>query len=478
MDTMTLHGWYEAAAGTAPLFILAVGAVMLSLARGFCGFGINCQRIVVLALALLFAAASWLAWPSVEQDFFGGLAVDRLSYITSSVLSLALVCLAIWQFATGATRLHSLVPAVFVFFACALAIFSNSLVTLVIAMPMCATSLAIHSQSECDEEGARGAFAYLVIASAFTAMGSAFIFGSLGTFSLAEMPERISLLADKHGRLYFSFGTAMFLAGLFAMMAVAPFHGWIEKVSSACRESSSSLLAYCVSFSASIAAVRFFKAVGIASSENLSIVVFSFAALSVAWGALSSLSEGGLKSFAKSNAIFQSGFVVLALGQSLAGSHEMTPAIFVAASGMLSALALLSAVALLGGDDDFSSLAGLAKRRPVASTALICAIVSCAGVFPSVGFWGRYLVFANGLWDANSVLALGVGACWLLFAASAIRIVWIIVFRQAPQSRISSIAVHEEPPLLATAFFCSLIVVFFGILPETLIAIISAVGLG
>ncbi len=71
----------------------------------------------------------------------------------------------------------------------------------------------------------------------------------------------------------------------------------------------------------------------------------------------------------------------------------------------------LSAVAicLWGGSDKIEDLKGLGWRHPVVAIAMVVFLVSLTGLPPTVGFYGKYLLFVEGV-DA------GLG--WLIFIAA------------------------------------------------------------
>jgi NADH-quinone oxidoreductase subunit N len=91
-------------------------------------------------------------------------------------------------------------------------------------------------------------------------------------------------------------------------------------------------------------------------------------------------------------------------------ADALTALLTFVASYAIGNLAAFAVVAHLRGRTAIADYAGLAKRRPVAATALVLSLLSLVGIPPTVGFLGKLTLF---------VTTIDGGYTWLAVVAAA-----------------------------------------------------------
>jgi NADH-quinone oxidoreductase subunit N len=131
------------------------------------------------------------------------------------------------------------------------------------------------------------------------------------------------------------------------------------------------------------------------ASTYLADALVALAIVSMTMGNLTAIVQQDFKRLLAYSSIAQAGYVLI-------GILSMTPAGY--GGAIFYALALLVmkftcflvviVVASGGGDMAIVDLAGLHRRSPILALALMMAVFSLAGIPPTIGFTGKFLVFS------------------------------------------------------------------------------------
>ena len=135
------------------------------------------------------------------------------------------------------------------------------------------------------------------------------------------------------------------------------------------------------------------------------LVILSIASMTV--GNLVAIMQKDLKRLLAYSAISHAGYVLIGiLSMSDAG---YSGAIFYAAAYMLMSLSCFLVVVKVahdGSDLKIAQLAGLHRRSPILALLLMLSIFSLAGIPPTIGFTGKFLVFAAAVAKGYVVLVI------------------------------------------------------------------------
>jgi NADH-quinone oxidoreductase subunit N len=139
-------------------------------------------------------------------------------------------------------------------------------------------------------------------------------------------------------------------------------------------------------------------AAGVAKyGERIGLLVAIMAALTMTLGNLAALRQSSLKRMLAYSSIAHAGYTLI-------GVATMTSTGFTAAMYYLAAYYLMNLGAFgfllyfegITGSDTVDSLKGMGPRAPLVSVAMITFLVSLTGIPPTVGFYGKYLLFVEG----------------------------------------------------------------------------------
>lgn len=256
------------------------------------------------------------------------------------------------------------------------------------------------------------AFKYFVLgslASAIFLYGTAFIFGSTGNTNIlsfmAEAPRLIS------GNILFLFGICFVAVGFCFKVSIAPFHAWTPDVYQGAPTPHTSFMATAVKVVSFAAFLRLIATKSLLGSPQLLDVLQWLAVLTMITGNVAALLQTNLKRMIAYSSIAHSGYLlvgVIAAGVSEASFFGAGSVIFYLLAYSMMTFGALAIVNLMERTESHiltvEDLAGFAKNRPVLALCFTIFLLSLAGIPPTLGFFGKFYLFAA---------AIGEGLLWL-----------------------------------------------------------------
>ena len=315
-------------------------------------------------------------------------------------------------------------------------------------------------------QGIRAGLTYFLIGAAASAVmlfGLALLYGAAQSAYLAELMTVLPGLLD---RPTVALGLLLTLTGFFFKLAVFPFHFWAPDVYEGAAHQVAAYIAT-ASKVAAIAVLMRISALTGGSGVYLAETLVVLAIVSMTVGNLCALVQQDFKRLLAYSSIAQAGYVLI-------GILSMTPAGY--GGAIFYALALLVMkftcflvlVAAAGGgrNMEIADLAGLHRRSPILALALMMAVFSLAGIPPTIGFTGKFLVFSAAI--AQGYVGLVLIA---MFNVVISLYFYLMVVRAAyltePQDPQPALLV---PPLTrGLAYFLVAVTVLAGIYPTPLI---------
>jgi NADH-quinone oxidoreductase subunit N len=237
---------------------------------------------------------------------------------------------------------------------------------------------------------------YLVGATstAVSLFGLALVTGLAGTTRLSE------LSATPMSPL-FGVAMAFVLAGLGYKLGMVPFHMWVPDTYQGARAPFIAFLSVAPK-AAGIAALAQIFLFGLASHKSHWLPgLANLALLSMVVGNVLALPQTDLRRLLGYSGIAQMGYLLVGVASNDTFSLGMV--LFFLTAYLftnLGAFLVLHAVAEAGGGFGFDSVAGLAKRSPGLALALLCFVLSLAGIPFVVGFWAKLFVLLAA-WQAG-----------------------------------------------------------------------------
>jgi NADH-quinone oxidoreductase subunit N len=330
--------------------------------------------------------------------FFEAYRVDLFSQVFKSILSMALflvICLCT-ELNGIEQRYH---PEFYLFLTIStlgmmMLVSSVELLTIYVALEVSSYSLYILvPMRKGDGMQVEAGIKYLMVgasASAVMLFGLSYVYGVTHTTYVLEIIKVLPGLMTVPGAVV---GLLLVLCGFFFKLAVFPFHFWAPDVY---QGAANQVAAYIATASKVAAIAIIVRMVSLSGGHSLYLihvlVILSIASMTV--GNLVAIMQKDLKRLLAYSTISHAGYVMIGiLSMSDAG---YSGAIFYAAAYMvmsLSCFLVVVKVAHDGSDLKIAQLAGLHRRSPILALVLMLSIFSLAGIPPTIGFTGKFLVF-------------------------------------------------------------------------------------
>ena len=242
-----------------------------------------------------------------------------------------------------------------------------------------------------------------VSASAVMLFGFALLYGSIQTTDIQQLARTLPGSID---RPVVMIGLLLTLCGFFFKLALFPFHFWAPDVYQGAPNQVAAYIAT-VSKVAAVAVILRFVAVSGGKSAYLVHVLAALSIVSMTVGNLAAIIQKDLKRLLAYSSIAHAGYVMI-------GILSMTPegyagTLFYAIAVLLmkfTSFLVVVMAATNGGNLMISDLAGLHRRSPLLAMALMMSLFSLAGIPPTIGFTGKFLIFTAAMQKGYFTLVL------------------------------------------------------------------------
>ena len=286
----------------------------------------------------------------------------------------------------------------------------NELVTLFIGLETMAVSFYILvGFMRRDQRSNEAALKYLLLggfSSGFLVYGFSILYGLSGSTRLSAIGNAVAA-RDPFDPLVF-LAVATILVGLFFKISAAPFHMWAPDAYEGAPTTVAAYLAVgskAASFALILRLLLGPLATARAAWEPLLI---GAAVLSMTIGNLAALTQTNTKRLLAYSSINHAGYILLGIiaGNAM-GIQGVLIYILVYAFMNLGAFLVLTSLASRGiAGDDINDLKGLMQKSPAHALWMLIFLLSLAGIPPTAGFLGKYLIFLSLLETGHTVLAV------------------------------------------------------------------------
>ncbi len=264
---------------------------------------------------------------------------------------------------------------------------------------------------------------YLILgalSTGFLVYGIAWVYGTTGTMSLAEVPERLTHITNTTPLL---FGVALVMVGLGFKMGAVPMQVWIPDVYQGAPTPTTAFLSVGSKAAGFILTIRFldpFLTSELTRGPVITLLLV-IACATLLFGNLAAIPQTNFKRLLAYSSIAHAGFLILALAawktetaSSLGSAHVVS---FYLATYLLMTLGvffILAQVRIQRDGEMIKDFNGLGKTNPQLALALTVLLAALAGVPLTAGFIGKFLVFSLAV---EAKLWWGVGIAFVAAAA-------------------------------------------------------------
>jgi len=303
------------------------------------------------------------------------------------------------------------------------------------------------------------------VAAGFLAFGMALLYFVSGTLQSA------AVLRLSAGEPLVLIGWGFMLIGLAFKLSLVPAHLWTPDVYQGAPAPVAAFLSGGSKAAAILFAVILLDAGG--DALLLRVPLLLLALLSMLLGNLAALQQRSIRRMLAYSSIAQMGYVTLAL--LCGGSGGYRAALYYAVVYALMTLAAFGSIAVFercGAADRIDDYKGGGERQPFAAAVLALAMFALAGIPPTAGFTGKFMIFTAALRGGETVVAV-IGI--LTAAVSAyyyLRVVVNLYVIKSDSSCAGAVSNCEKVILFAVA----LLILLTGLLPTPLLDLLVLPG--
>ncbi|MBI2900289.1 MAG: NADH-quinone oxidoreductase subunit N [Planctomycetes bacterium] len=322
-------------------------------------------------------------------------------------------------------------------------------------------------------EAAMKYFVTGAFASGFLLYGMAFLYGATGSVQLAEIAVRL-----REATPMALLGMGLLLVGFAFKVGAVPFHMWVPDVYEGAPTPVTAFMSVAVKAAAFGALVRVCVAGLPAQSAQWGGMVWGLAAATMIVGNLMAVPQRSVKRMLAYSSIAHAGYVLLGLA-ALKTSHAAAgAAIFYLFVYTFMTFGAFATLAYLGREvsfpgarapewhdaEDLFDFAGVARRKPWTAAAMTLFLLSLAGIPPTAGFAGKFMLFRAAIQEGHYVLAL-IGILMSIVSVYYYLRVVVYMYMKDPLEEPSQKGDMAVGAAVATAAFLTILL---GLMPGTM----------
>ena len=311
----------------------------------------------------------------------------------------------------------------------------------------------------------------VIIASAFVLLGLSIVYGITGTLNYIALRDALGAIAP--GNMNLLLIAFVFIAAGYAIeAAIVPFHFWLPDAYTAAPAPSAAFLSALVDQGSYYILIRILLFIVLPPSQgpiDWTLMLAIMAALTMIVGNLFALIQNNIKRLVAYICVADVGYNLVAITSAtslgLAGNLY-----FFLIGGLTTAVAFM-AVGILNrhGFHTLEDFAGVGKKMPWTSLALVLAGLSFAGVPPLGGFIAKYFVFTA---------AISVNLTWLAVIGvltSVLQTAYIFRLMNIMYGKPSKVleGIKENKYILIPVFILVGAIFILGLFPDIVLQLIQ-----
>ena len=307
-------------------------------------------------------------------------------------------------------------------------------------------------------------------ATGFVVYGIALIYGTAQSTSFDVIAFKFSKLS---GNLLFLSGVLLFLIGFSFKIAAFPFHMWVPDVYQGAPSTIAGLFSTAgkvAAFSAII--VSLFVLFTSGAMKIITPYLSVISVLSMFFGSIVAIAQTNIKRMLAYSSISHAGYLIIGLAAS--NTSGIAGIIFYLAAYSFMNLGAFGIVSLIEGKEEsnleLNSYRGLGSRQPLLAALLSLFMFSLAGIPPFAGFFGKYYIFIAAIEAKLTWLAILGVLSSVISVYFYLRLVVLMYFYESSDE----FEIAKSNTGLLAVFISAILVVLLGVLPGTLLNLITS----
>jgi NADH-quinone oxidoreductase subunit N len=310
--------------------------------------------------------------------------------------------------------------------------------------------------------------------SGFMVYGMALLYGATGSLDMLRIG---SVAASEPGPMLW-LGMGLVLIGLVFKIGVVPFHQWVPDVYEGAPTNVTGFMAAATKTVAIAVLLRFLIGAFGAQSETWIPLIKWLAILTMTVANVVALAQTNLKRLLAFSSIAHAGYLLIAVV--CRPEQGVSAILFYLTSYAFMTVGAFAVLAAVGRGDaeresgyNLSDWAGLGWKRPMLGLAMCIFLFSLAGIPPTGGFLGKYVVFQAAIQSEQYLLAV-IGV--LNAAIAAYYYLRIVVSMYMTEDETDELPLPVSP-LMAVVMIVSVVgVIYLGIAPGRVLELVQGLA--
>lgn len=406
------------------LLIILLGLLMHDKSRNMLGYLSGAG----LLASLIYILGSGMS--GRESFFYNSLVVDPLSQVFKLIfliVSLLAVIASIKYFRDNRNQDEYYALLLLATVGMMVVASANDLVALFVGFELASMSTYVLAGFEKKNPSSlEAALKYFIIGSLSSAVmlfGMSLVYGITGSTNIPAIIEFFGNDPLLSAARPLAVVAMLFLVvGFGFKMALVPFHMWAPDTYEGSPTVVSALLAAGSKKMGFVAAFRvlvLFAVAALPLRMDIQMVFGILAVITMTYGNIVAISQRSIKRMLAYSSIAQAGYIALAFvvttQMSVGGGILLALGHALMKSGAFLAVAVVGYMVLSDNrsaknTDDIGNFAGLGKRAPITAFSMLVFLLALAGIPPSAGFIGKFIIFYSIIIEAVSS-----ASGWLLF---------------------------------------------------------------
>jgi NADH-quinone oxidoreductase subunit N len=279
-----------------------------------------------------------------------------------------------------------------------------------LSIPLYILSAFDRTNSKSEESGLKY-FLLGAYSGGFVLYGTALIFGATGSTALPSIATALHNATTNMALL--SLGGALVLVGIGFKVSAVPFHMWTPDVYHGAPSAVTGFMSVAAKAAGFAALLRIFVIAFPSVGADVAPLLWAMAALTMILGNLVAIAQSNIKRMLAYSSIAHAGYILMALvsySQPKVTADAVASAlVYLVAYAFTSFGAWAVVVALekaAGQGLELKDYAGLGRKYPALAAAMAIFMLSFTGVPPTLGFIGKFYLFATAIQGGQVALAI------------------------------------------------------------------------
>ena len=312
--------------------------------------------------------------------------------------------------------------------------------------------------------------------SGFMVYGMALLYGATGSLEMGRIGR---VAADAPSPMLW-IGMGLVFIGLAFKIGIVPFHHWVPDVYQGAPTNVTAFMAAATKTAAFAAMLRFLMGAFGDLTPAWAPLVTVLAILTMTVANLVALAQTNIKRLLAFSSISHAGYLLIAVV--CPPADGVGAILFYLSAYVFMTLGAFAVVAAVGRGDaksergyDLDSWSGLGWRRPALGVAMSLFLFSMAGIPPTAGFFGKYVIFQAAVRSDHYLLAV-VGVLNAVVGAYYYLKIVVAMWMKETERGEEAFPLPVPPEMAAVMVVAGVAVLYLGLAPGRLLEVVSGLA--